>query len=45
MVEFAEKEAKGEKLKVKAKKPDVRPVIEAMGDSFRKLLAERSCYW
>lgn len=27
------------------KKPDVRIVVEAMGEGFRRLLAERSCTW
>ena len=27
------------------KKPDVRPVVDAMLPAFRRLLAERSCYW
>jgi Domain of unknown function in PX-proteins (DUF3818) len=45
LVEFEDREAKGEKIKVPQKKPDVRIVIEAMGESFRKLLAERSCDW
>lgn len=46
MVEFEDAEAKGEKIKVKDKrKPDVKIVVEALGEKFRSLLAERSCDW
>ena len=47
MVEFEDKEARGEKIKVKVKdgKPDVKVIIDALGGKFRELLAEKSCYW
>jgi hypothetical protein len=45
MVVLEEKEAKGEKINVKEAKPDVRIVVEALGEKFRALLAEKSCNW
>ena len=47
MVEFEEEEARGQKIQVKGggRKPDVRVVVEALGEGFRRLLAERSCDW
>lgn len=45
LVVLQEKEADGEKIRVNEAKPDVRIVVEALGEKFRKLLAERSCTW
>ena len=46
MVEFEAEEARGEKIEVRGnKKPDVRLVVEKLGDDFRKMLAEDSLTW
>lgn len=45
LVEFAGKEARGEKIAVDGKKPDTGIVVQCLGEDFRKLLAEKSCYW
>ena len=50
MAEFEDAEARGEKIKVQEGgqtkgKPDVRIVVEALGERFRGMLAERSCDW
>jgi len=44
LIYLAEIEARGGEIRVR-KKPDVRIVMESMGEDFRRLLAERSCYW
>jgi len=45
LAEFPAKEAKGDKVKPSAKKPDVRVVVECMAEDFKRLLAEKSCTW
>ena len=48
LVMFEEREAKGEKIRVQVdgmKRPDVKGVVELLGEGFRRLLGEGSCYW
>jgi len=45
MLQLAAKDARGDKVRPGTKKPDVRIVVDAMAEDFRKLLAERSCDW
>lgn len=45
LVQFDNKTATGDNLRVGKKSLNVKIVIDAMADDFRKLLASRSCYW
>ncbi|KPI39468.1 uncharacterized protein AB675_5118 [Cyphellophora attinorum] len=45
LVEYASKEAPGNQVKPRAKKPDARIIVDCMGVEFRRLLAEKSCSW